>query len=300
MKSRIFMTVMAAIAAMTVVAQNRAMEIVKKINDPKTDYVLVASHRGDWRNYPENSLAAMNSAINMGVDIVELDLAMTRDSVLVVCHDRTLDRTTSGKGKISDVTLDSIRNVCLRAGHGVVTEHKMPTLEEALLVCKDRAVVNIDKGYQYYDEVLAVTERLGVTDQMLIKGNKPLPKVRKKFKEYSHNMIYMPIVDYTKQGAQELADGYLASGIVPVAYEVVWPEFSPNVQETLKKILASGAKLWVNALWPRHNAGLCDDAAFEGDPAQVYGKLLETGATMVQSDRPALLIGYLRSIGRHE
>lgn len=113
-------------------------------------------------------------------------------------------------------------------------------------------------------------------------------------------MIYQPIIDYTKKGAQELGDGYLASGIVPVAYEVVWPEYTPEVQATLKRILASGAKLWVNALWPRHNAGLCDDAAFEGDPAEVYGKLLETGATMVQSDRPALLIGYLRSCGRHD
>lgn len=281
-------------------ATNRAMEIVAEINNPKSDKVLVASHRGDWRNYPENSLAAMNSAINMGVDIIELDLALTKDSVLVVCHDRTLDRTTTGKGKVSDMPLDSIRVLRLKSGHGIATDHRMPTLREALLLCKDRAVVNIDKGYQYYDQVLALTEELGVTQQMLIKGNKPLQKVMKKFKQYPRNMIYMPIIDYTKKGAQELGDGYLASGIVPVAYEVVWPEYTPEVQATLKRILASGAKLWVNALWPRHNAGLCDDAAFEGDPAEVYGKLLETGATMVQSDRPALLIDYLRSCGRHD
>lgn len=281
-------------------ASNRAMDIVAEINNPKSDKVLVASHRGDWRNYPENSLAAMNSAINMGVDIIELDLALTKDSVLVVCHDRTLDRTTTGKGKVSDMPLDSIRVLRLKSGHGIATDHRMPTLREALLLCKDRAVVNIDKGYQYYDQVLALTEELGVTQQMLIKGNKPLQKVMKKFKQYPRNMIYMPIIDYTKKGAQELGDGYLSSGIVPVAYEVVWPEYTPEVQATLKRILASGAKLWVNALWPRHNAGLCDDAAFEGDPAEVYGKLLQTGATMVQSDRPALLIDYLRSCGRHD
>ena len=70
-------------------AQNRAMEIVREINNPKSDKVLVASHRADWRNHPENSIEAMNSAIEMGVDIIELDLALTKDSVLVVCHDRT-------------------------------------------------------------------------------------------------------------------------------------------------------------------------------------------------------------------
>lgn len=281
-------------------AQNRAMEIVREINNPKSDKVLVASHRADWRNHPENSIEAMNSAIEMGVDIIELDLALTKDSVLVVCHDRTLDRTTTGKGLISDWTLDSIKTLTLVSGHHGATSIRMPTLREALLACKDRAVVNIDKGYQYYDLVIALTDELGVTDQMLIKGNKPLRKVKKKMESYPKRMIYMPIVDYTKKNAQELADGYLASGITPVAYEVVWPEYTPEVASTLKKILASGAKLWVNALWPRHNAGLCDDAAMYGNTAEVYGKLLETGATMVQTDRPALLLQYLRSIGRHD
>lgn len=78
--------------------------------------------------------------------------------------------------------LDSIRTLRLKTGHGIATDHRMPTLREALLLCKDRAVVNIDKGYQYYDQVLALTEELGVTEQMLIKGNKPLQKVRKKFR----------------------------------------------------------------------------------------------------------------------
>lgn len=283
-----------------VTAGNRAKEIIDIINDPSTDYVLVASHRGDWRNYPENSLPAMNSAIKMGVDIIELDLAMTKDSVLVVCHDRTLDRTTTGKGLIKELPYDSIKNVFLKTGHGIATKYRMPTLREALAMCKDRAVVNIDKGWQYYDQVIAITDELGVTDQMLIKGNKPLEKVRKVMKRHPNKMIYFAIVDYTKKNAQDIADGYLASKITPTAYEVVWPEFTPKVQETIKKFLARGGKLWVNALWPSHNGGLCDDAAFEGDPAEVYGELLKTGASFVQSDRPALILEYLRSIGRHK
>lgn len=281
-------------------AGNRAKEIIDIIKDPSTDYVLVASHRGDWRNYPENSLPAMNSAIKMGVDIIELDLAMTKDSVLVVCHDRTLDRTTTGKGLIKELPYDSIKNVFLKTGHGIATKYRMPTLREALAMCKDRAVVNIDKGWQYYDQVIAITDELGVTDQMLIKGNKPLEKVRKGMKRHPNKMIYFAIVDYTKKNAQDIADGYLASKITPVAYEVVWPEYTPKVQETIRKFLARGGKLWVNALWPSHNGGLCDDAAFEGDPAKVYGELLKTGASFVQSDRPALILEYLRSIGRHK
>lgn len=291
---------MLILSVMGAVAQNRAEEIISIINGPKSDYVLVASHRGDWRNYPENSLAAMNSAIKMGVDIIELDLAMTRDSVLVVCHDRTIDRTTTGKGLIRDLTLDSIKNVRLKTGHGIATQHRMPTLREALELCKDRVVVNIDKGWQYFDKVIALTDELGVTGQMLIKGTKPLEKVRKTMNRHPNKMLYFAIVDYTKKNAQEVADGYLKSKITPDAYEVVWPEYTPEVQNTIRQFLGRGVKLWVNALWPSHNAGLCDDAAFEGDPAEVYGELLKTGASMVQSDRPALLLEYLRSVGRHK
>lgn len=296
----LFSATLLLLLSSNIMAQNRAMDIVAEINNPKSEKILVASHRGDWRNHPENSLPAMNSAINMGVDIIELDLALTKDSVLVVCHDRTLDRTTSGKGLISEWTLDSIRTLTLRSGHNGATTLKMPTLREALLECKDRAVVNIDKGYEYYDLIIGLTDELGVTEQMLIKGNKPLDKCMKKINSYPHKMIYMPILNFNKKNVKKLADGYLSSGITPVAYEVVWPVYNDDVKNTLKRIHDSGSKLWVNALWPLHNGGLCDDAAMYGDPKEVYGKLLETGASFVQTDRPQLLLEYLRSIGKHD
>ena len=147
----------------TPTAANRAEAIVAEIHNPSSRKVLVASHRGDWRNYPENSIPAIESVIRMGVDIMELDLKLTKDSVLVLCHDHTIDRTTSGKGRVRDITYDSIRRCKLRRAHNVVTDDlRMPTLREALEVCKDRIVVNIDQGYEYYDLALAVTEELGV------------------------------------------------------------------------------------------------------------------------------------------
>ena len=66
----------------------------------------------------------------------------------------------------------------------------------------------------------------------------------------------------------------------------------------MREVIAGGSKLWVNSLWPSLNGGLCDDAAVEGDPAEVYGKLVDMGATMIQTDRPELLIRYLESKGR--
>ena len=187
---------------------NRAATIVAELHDPTSKRVLVACHRGDWRNYPENSLAAIESVIRMGADIVEIDLALTADSILVLCHDRTLNRTTTGKGYVKDVTLDSIRRCFLKSGHGVATSHRMPTLREALEICKDRIVVNIDKGYQYYDLVQRLSEELGVTEQLLIKGKSPVGDVMEKFARYEHNMMYMPIIDILKPQGEKLFAEY--------------------------------------------------------------------------------------------
>ena len=68
----------------------------------------------------------------------------------------------------------------------------------------------------------------------------------------------------------------------------------------METIVKSGSKLWVNSLWPSLCGGLCDDAAFEGDPGAVYGRLVEMGATLIQTDRPELLLAYLRARGLHD
>lgn len=279
---------------------NRADSVVSEIHNPVSKKVLVVAHRGDWRNYPENSLAAIESVIRMGVDIVEIDLALTSDSILVVCHDRTIDRTTSGKGRVSEITYDSIRRCVLKAGHGVKTEHRMPTLREALAVCKDRIVVNIDKGYQYYDLVLKLSEELGVTRQLLIKGKSSVADVAEKFSRYEHNMMYMPIIDILKPQGRALFAEYRQQGVTPLACEICWSKYTPEVKACMEQVVTGGSKLWVNSLWPSLNGGLCDDAAFDGDPAAVYGQLVDMGATMIQTDRPELLLSYLRARGLHE
>ena len=282
-------------------AANRAEAIVAEIHNPSSRKVLVACHRGDWRNYPENSIPAIESVIRMGVDIMEFDLKLTKDSVLVLCHDHTIDRTTSGKGRVRDITYDSIRRCKLRRAHNVVTDSlRMPTLREALKACKDRIVVNIDQGYEYYDLVLAVTEELGVTEQILIKGKRAPEIVAAKFAEHPRNMMYMPIIDILKPQGKALFAEYREKGIVPLAYEICWDRPAPEVETCMREVVAGGSKLWVNSLWPSLCGGLCDDAAFEGDPAAVYGKLVDMGATMIQTDRPELMISYLRSRGLHD
>ena len=98
---------------------NKALKAVEALHDPNSQYVVVVSHRGDWRNYPENSIPAIESVIRMGVDMMELDLKMTKDSVLVLCHDWTLDRTTTGHGPVSDYSYEELLQFDLKRGHGI-------------------------------------------------------------------------------------------------------------------------------------------------------------------------------------
>ncbi len=65
---------------------------------------------GNWRSAPENSTAAIDSAIAMKVDIVEIDIQKTKDGQLILMHDNTLDRTTTGKGEIKNWTLADIKS----------------------------------------------------------------------------------------------------------------------------------------------------------------------------------------------
>ena len=283
---------------------NRAEKILAQINDPNSDYVVVISHRGDWRNYPENSIPAIESVIRMGVDMMELDVKMTKDSVLVLCHDKTIDRTTNGKGRVCDMTYDSLMTFNLKRAHGVKTDSlKMPTLREALLCCKDRILVNVDHAYPYYKEIVELAEELGVTGQVLMKGTSSVSKVAEDMSRYENNLLYMPIININNPKGQALFAEYQEKGVVPMAYEVCWKYPGVEIDNCVAKIIETGSKVWVNTFWPSVCGGFGndDDAALDADdPADVYGQYLEMGASMIQTDRPGLLIDYLRSVGRHD
>ena len=281
---------------------NRAEMIAAQIHNPNSKYVVVACHRGDWRNYPENSIPAIESIIRMGADIMELDLKLTKDSVLVLSHDWTIDRCTTGKGRVSDYTLDELKQFRLRRAHGVATDSlHICTLREALECCKDRICVNVDQGYEYYDMVLAITEELGVTDQILIKGKHSVASVAEKMAAHEHNMMYMPIIDIQKEHGQKLFQEYMDTKTVPLAYEVCWKKLTPEVSDCFKKVVESGSKLWVNTIWGSLCGYLDDDKALDcGDPAEVYDQVIALGASMIQTDRPEQLLDYLRKKGLHD
>lgn len=277
---------------------NTAEAIIKTLNDPSDKNVIVVAHRGDWRNFPENSAQAVESAIEMGVDIIEIDLAMTSDSILVLMHDRTVDRTTDGNGPVVSYTLDSLRKLRLKDHSGKPTQYAIPTFEEIMLLSKGRAVINVDKGFQYYGMVHEILEKTGTTRQVLIKSGHEYAKIKDVMGGYSEGstMMYMPIINFNSPGARKVMESYLG-GMHVIAYEIVFKEFTPEIADVFLTVRKNGSRVWVNTMW-NSLCGTNDDRALEDQDA-VYGKFLKEGATIFQTDRPELLIGYLRSKGLH-
>ena len=279
----------------------RTDAIRKALLNPNCEQVLVVAHRGNWRsNAPENSLAAIDSAIQMKVDVVELDVWRTKDGQLVLMHDKTVDRTTNGTGKIADLTLAEIKQLRLKDHSGNLTVHTVPTLEEGLRLAKGKIMVNVDKGYDYFKEAYAILKKTGTVNQCVMKAGLPYEQVKAENGEVLDEMVFMPVVNLHKEGAEDVIDGYLEH-MRPKAFELVFDNDGPEVLRLIKKVRESGAKVFINSLWPELCGGHDDDRAVElGEPEKSWGWIVKQGAKLIQTDRPALLLDYLEEKGLRE
>lgn len=267
--------------------------IYAKITNPDNKEVTVVAHRADWRFAPENSLAAIESSIRLGADVVELDVQKTKDGQLILMHDKTLDRTTTGKGKVVEWTLDSIRTLRLKNGAALRTKHRVPTLEEALLTAKGRVMVNLDKAYPIFDEIFPILEKTGTVEQIIMKGSKPVAEVKKDLGKYLDRIIYMPIVHLDRPGAMQQIDDFMKE-LDPVAFELLFESDTCQLPKQVRTKLEGKSKIWYNTLWDTMAGGHDDDKSLE-NPDEGYGYLIDKlGATIIQTDRTAYLLEYLQ------
>jgi len=272
-------------------------EKIKNLKDSNNKEIIVVAHRGDWRNAPENSLLAIQNCINMGVDMVEIDIHKTKDGQLVLMHDETIDRTTTGKGLVSEWTLDSLKTLYLRNGANNPTHHKIPTLEEAMLLAKGKILINLDKCYNYFDDAYEVLKNTGTINQIVMKGKVPLNQVQEEFGNYLDKVVFMPVVSLDDLDSEIIIKDYLEQ-YKPTAFEFIFKDEKSPVLNTFKTLRKKGSSVWVNSLWESLNAGYEDDMALI-NPDSIYGWYIKKGVNIIQTDRPQFLLDYLRSKGLH-
>ena len=153
------------------------MENIKIIELKNRPWVV--AHRGYRAKYPENTIIAFEAAMAAEADMIELDVCLSRDRIPMVIHDKTLDRTTNGKGLVSAHTLAELKK--LDAGSWFGEEFKgeaIPTLMELLLKIKGRITVNIEIKPESFEapaprdaievQVCEMVEKLEMVDSVII------------------------------------------------------------------------------------------------------------------------------------
>ena len=271
-------------------------DLITNLEDSQNNEVIVVAHRGDWRNAPENSLQAIENCIKMGVDMVEIDVRETKDGQLILMHDETIDRTTTGTGRVTDVTWEYLQTLHLRDGIGHETPHKIPTLKEALQLCKGKILVNLDKSYPIFDKCFKIVEETGTQQQVVIKGAIPYEQLKEEFGTYLGRVFFMPIVRLNNAESRTIVDDYLTR-LKPVAFEFTVPQDTIRMIEYFDDIRVKGSSVWVNSLWPRHNGGHDDEKAALNP--SVYDWFIDNHIDIIQTDRPQLLLDYLRKKNLH-
>jgi len=106
--------------------------------------VLSAHRGGPYPGYPENCIETFQNIIDHYPSTLEVDVSITKDSVLILMHDWSLDRTTTGTGRVNDIYYKDLENLFLEDNDSVLTEFRIPTLEKALIWAKGKTVLNLD------------------------------------------------------------------------------------------------------------------------------------------------------------
>lgn len=210
--------------------------------------MLTIAHRADFQYYPENSIESIISCYYLGIDILELDILPTKDNVLILMHDTTLTRMTDaadyiGKpgypnsDKVSDWTLEQIKSLRLKEGQGgngvKTTEFRVPTLEEALIVSKNRMFIVPDKqDYWKYIDTDAVMASSGkaylYTD--MVKAN-----------NYESILISYRVT--TPEGANIQKQIIDRTGVAPLVYIRVTADAMPSNNTLGKRLCPEGTFL---------------------------------------------------------
>ncbi|MCB0689024.1 MAG: glycerophosphodiester phosphodiesterase family protein [Saprospiraceae bacterium] len=251
------------------------------LNDDSS-MVLVAAHRAAHIVYPENSLPAIRQAIDLGVDIVELDVQVSKDGIPVLMHDRTIDRTTTGSGKIPDYTLVELKSLRLRHHNGV-TDYQIPTLEEALRLARNKILVDVDLKTGTLEPIVEVVKKTHTIDQVFFFDNDY--DALQWIETDNPDHMLMPRVY-----SQEMAD----SALVLFDPEVIHIDFDCYDEKMTKSIKAEHARIWINAL------GDVDEALGTDQEDAALDRILQFGANIFQTDKPEVLIRALEKRNRRE
>ncbi len=156
----------------------RHTELSRKLAKMSADHPLVVAHRGEPIDFPENTMAAFESALAVSSHMVELDFRQSKDGALVVIHDKTVDRTTDAEQRfgtkglmVSNLTLEQLSE--LDAGSWKDPKHRssrIPTLEAALKLIQGSSITMIEHKAGDSAALVALLRQLDLVDKVMVQS----------------------------------------------------------------------------------------------------------------------------------
>lgn len=266
------------------------------IADPSRDCAIVA-HRGAWHGAPENSLAAIERAIAIGANIVELDVRKSADGELFLMHDDTLLRMAGINRDAETFTMAELQAIALREDdggeHRDATDQRIPTLKQALEIIRGRVFADLDlKDRGLFSEVAACAREMDAAPYVDLKTRvmtrEELDWVRAQDIE---GVPFMAMAHFT---ADAIGDTMaLLSEVKPFMCEMRFDRIE-TIIDNRPLFADAGMALWMNTLNMVASGEWRDETALV-DPDRIWGRLLDAGISVFQTDEPEALKAYIEA-----
>lgn len=238
------------------------------------NFPIISGHRGGMtKGFPENSMETFANTLKYMPSFFEIDPRLTKDSVAVLMHDATLERTTNGTGKLSDYTYAEIQKLRLKDPAGNLTDCKIPTLKEAILWSKGKTVMNLDKKDVPLEMTARILKECNNEAVMLTVHN---AKQAKFYLNQNPNWM-LSVHIKTKKAFDEYEKAGIPWGSV-IAY--IGSAYTPENRELMRLLQQKGVMVMISS------APSYDKLATAQERAQAYLDIFKGGADILESDLP--------------
>ena len=237
--------------------------------------MLITGHRGGMvKGFPENSIATFENTLRHTPAFFEIDPRLTKDSVIVLMHDPTLDRTTTGKGKLSDYTFEELKQFRLKDAEGNVTNYGIPTLAEVIEWGRGKTILNLDHKDVPLKMSADLIKKHNAEAYVMLTVHKP--EEAKYYLGVNKNSMFSAFIR-----TKEEFDGYEKAGIPftqMIAY--IGPLVKPENKELYKILNEKGTMCMISA------ASSYDKLKTQEERKAAYVSILNDGASILESDYP--------------
>lgn len=236
---------------------------------------IISGHRGTIeKGLPENSIAAMEEVLKHTPAIFEVDPRLSKDGVPVMVHDATLDRTTTGTGKVADYTWKELKKLRLKDREGNLTKYRIPTLDEMIRWAKGKTVLNLDKKDLPMEVTAEIIRKHDAYRWVWVTVHN-VEQARFYLDKNPNQYLSMHIKD------KKALEAFKASGL-PYNRMIVYigPEIKHANQEMYDFFMSKGVMCMISA------APTYDKLPTKEERAERYRAVFADGAAVLESDLP--------------